>query len=700
MYQQRYFLAALRCAAIAAGLASTASAQPETMAWGNLTGIRVDGHLMELNSSMCVVEPGWTAVSRTGRERQVNSYRREGNIETVRVTMRPPKLLREQGVNWRFLATQVVQDTGRGSASVNLEYAFQEDANVEGAYYCFEFPASQFSSGSAELIEPLQPAPDRVSLAPGINDVNEYLRATVKGIRFVAQGRRIEFLFPEPTEVLVRDDRREKNFNVQVFISVIKGKGAAASIAKKSLTIAASGDIDHAPAVLALNPTRPGQLFDGFGGNFRLQNPRTDPQVIQYSIDNLRVAWGRVEMPWSLWHPDEAVDPLEAARAGKAHPHVTRSMEIARKLAQKGMPVIVSAWSAPAWATLGPRDVPGRRPGGPKPAARPELPGVPNAFFEPDGPRGNPLNPEKMDRIKKSIADYLVFLKERYGVEAAMFSFNESDLGIDVRQTAREHADLIKTLGPHFASRGLETKLALGDTSDADPIDFIQPALHDAEAAKYVGAVSFHSWRGCTDEMLARWRDAARAINVPLIVGEGSTDAAAWRYPQILLEQSFAFYEINLYTRILALAQPRSILQWQFTADYSVMAGGGIFGDKGPLRPTQRFWNLKQLASTPPRSFALPVDCGHPSLNCAAFGNLAEGMYTIHVVNNGAGRPMTVTGLPSGVGELRVWVTDQRRGMEEGKRIKVVSGKAELTVEPMSYTTLIGAEIADRQTSN
>jgi len=43
---------------------------------------------------------------------------------------------------------------------------------------------------------------------------------------------------------------------------------------------------------------------------------------------------------------------------------------------------------------------------------------------QPEGLRGNPLNPEKMNQIKKSIADYLVFLKEHFGVEAAMFTFN------------------------------------------------------------------------------------------------------------------------------------------------------------------------------------------------------------------------------------------------------------------------------------
>ena len=309
---------------------------------------------------------------------------------------------------------------------------------------------------------------------------------------------------------------------------------------------------------------------------------------------------------------------------------------------------------------------------------------------QPTGPRGNPLNPEKMARIKDSITGYLLFLKEKYGVEAAMFSFNESDLGINVRQTPREHAELIKTLGAYFASKGLATKLALGDTSDANPIDFIKPAMKDPEAVKYVGAVDFHSWRGCTDEILAQWRDAARELNVPLIVAEGSTDAAAYRYPQIFNEQSFALYEINLYLRILAIAQPKSILQWQLTADYSPLSGGGIFNDNGPLRPTRRFWNLKQLASTPPRSFSLPVACDkHPNLTCAAFGNIADGIYTVHLVNNGAQRTAALTGLPPTVKQLRLWVTDAQRGMQELDRIPVNQGKAQFSLAATSYTTVV-----------
>jgi hypothetical protein len=603
--------------------AAAAFAQPEVMAWGNLTGLRVDGHLLELSTSMCVAQPEMAGVSCTGREKQQNSYSRNGKIETVTVRMRTPREFRDpQSAGWVMTATEVVEDTGPATAKVDLEFTSPDDADIGGAFLGIDLPAPVFSGGSVELIDPDPPTAARTSLAAGEAEQNEYLRATATGARFLSRTRQIEVTFNEPTQIIVRDDRRKGSYTLQVLLAVLTGKTTAEQTGKKSFSFKVTAEIDKNPVEITLDAAHPGQIFDGFGGNFRLQNARTDPQVIDYSLDNIRIAWGRVELPWTLWHPDETTDPLAAARAGNMNPRIQQAMEMARKLAQKGMPVIVSAWHPPSWAVLGA----GAAAASPAPAA----PGRGGAMFPPPpqtGPRGNPLNPEKMARIKDSITGYLLFLKEKYGVEAALFSFNESDLGIDVRQTPREHAELIKTFGAYFAAKGLATKLALGDTSDANPIDFIKPAMHDPEAVKYVGAVDFHSWRGCTDEILAQWRDAARELNVPLVVAEGSTDAAAYRYPQIFNEQSFALYEINLYLRILAIAQPRSILQWQFTADYSVLAGGGIFNDNGPLRPTRRFWNLKQLASTPPRSFSLPVACDkQPNLTCAAFGNIAEGI--------------------------------------------------------------------------
>jgi hypothetical protein len=270
-----------------------------------------------------------------------------------------------------------------------------------------------------------------------------------------------------------------------------------------------------------------------------------------------------------------------------------------------------------------------------------------------------------------------------------LFSFNESDLGINIRQTGEEHAKLIKGLGAYMASRGLTTKMLLGDNSDATTHQFIYPAMRDTATYKYIGAISFHSWRGWDANTLKKWADAAKQMNLPLLVGEGSTDAAAWGYPAIFQEQIYALKEINLYTRLMAICQPESILQWQLTADYSPLAGGGIFGDTSPLHPIRRFYNLKQLASMPPNLYAMPVVTNSPNVTCAAQGDNAKGVYAVHIVNNGAKRETILTGLPANVQQLHIYTTSATLNMQQGNPIKVEKGRAKFTAEAASYITLV-----------
>jgi hypothetical protein len=70
-----------------------------------------------------------------------------------------------------------------------------------------------------------------------------------------------------------------------------------------------AGGADEGPITLALDVSSPGRAFEGIGGNFRMQNTVSDPPIIEYNLENLRVAWGRVAMPWNTWHPDENTDP-------------------------------------------------------------------------------------------------------------------------------------------------------------------------------------------------------------------------------------------------------------------------------------------------------------------------------------------------------------------------------------------------------
>lgn len=274
-------------------------------------------------------------------------------------------------------------------------------------------------------------------------------------------------------------------------------------------------------------------------------------------------------------------------------------------------------------------------------------------------------------------------------MEVSDFSFNESDLGINIRQTGEEHAALIKGLGAYLASRGLKTKLLLGDNSDATTYEFIYPAMNDPETHPYIGAVSFHSWRGWETATLQKWAEAATKLKLPLLVGEGSIDAAAWNYPAIFEEPVYAMKEINLYTRLLAICQPESILQWQLTADYSPLAGGGIFGNSEPLHPTQRFWNLKQLASTPAGLKAMNLHGDHHFISCAALGDNQKGVYALHLVNNGATRKVELSGIPPGVKSFRIYVAGVNRSMKQGKAIKVKNASASFTLDTYAYTTLI-----------
>ena len=627
--------------------------QAELNPWGNLAGMRVQGQLLEFETSLRTVHPNWTRVRATAKERQRPKYIRQDGKQIVTTVVDS------------LAFTETVTDTQTGQADVMVAFQALANRELQGTYLALALPQNTYAAGTVEFLD----ATGKIVATHPLANLAADVPVMASRLRLLAPTRQLEISLPEPATVVLKQSTTDaKTF--QLYLPVQLGALTKGQTAQKTFAFKASGEIDRAPIHLAVNPAQPGRSFDGFGGNFRLQNPKGDPQVIDYSLKNLRVAWGRVEMPWHLWQPDSATDPTAAAKQGQVHPHVKESMEMAQRLGKLGMPVIVSAWSAPQWAIVGPR-ASGGGPG-------------------PNGIWGNPLNPATAAASYKSIADYLVYLKEQYGVEAAMFSFNESDLGINVRQTGQEHAELIKGLGAYFVSRGLKTKLLLGDNSDATTYQFIYPAMQDPAAKPYIGAVSFHSWRGWETETLQKWADAATQLQLPLLVGEGSIDAQAWGYPAVFEEESYALDEINLYTRLLNICQPASILQWQLTSDYSPLAGGGIFGNNAPLHPTQRFHNLKQLASTPAGLAALPLSADRPNFSGAALGNAAQGQYAFHLVNTAAAREVVLTGLPANVKKLYTYTTDKQRALKSGRRVKVSrQGEAHFTLDARSYTTLV-----------
>jgi hypothetical protein len=617
-------------------------AQPEVMAWGNMTGLRIDGQLIDFESFLAVVEKDGSKTLLTGRELQNPMFTREGKSQIVTTAI------------GKISFRQIVAETGKGKAEVSIEMRSDTTLALDGVYFRLLLPAKYYGTKTLDIKDKkisIKGDGQQLSL-----DFDKPVTAFEKpqpnpfggfGGLGIFGGFRMP---PQPTDLYVEIAGK----NVQ--------KGQTAEL---KFNITAEGKIDNAPVEIVADTKNPGREFLGLGGNFRLQNPKNDPKVIDYCLNNIRVAFGRVEMPWGSWQAEENSDPLQDALDGKINPRVAQSMEMAKRLKALGMPVIVSAWFPPNWAID---------------------PAYPRGF---GGVAAQRLLIHKQEEIYKSLADYLVALKIIYGVEATAFSFNESDIGIDVYFSPEQHAYLIKNLGAYFAKRGLSTKLLLGDNSDATTFDFILPALNNPETHPYIYAVSFHSWRGCDDQTLQKWAWASRQLNVPLIVGEGSTDAAAWRYPQIFVEPTFALYEINLYTRICAICQPQSILQWQFTSDYSILWGDSIYNSTGKLRPTQRFWNLKQLAATPENSFSIPFNSSREDVNTAVFGNIAKGQYTVHAVNNGAARQAAIKGLPiTKSSKITIYATNYNLGMVEIKNWKLIDDQLQVQLPEVSFVSI------------
>jgi hypothetical protein len=626
--------------------------QTELQAWGNITGIRVQGELMEFESSLRVVGNQWSSVSATGRELQSPKFSRDSIGRQVVIT--------------RFGSiglTETVTDLGNGKANITIKYFCSSDTSITGTFLCLTIPLKEYDDG---MIRFGNEKPRSIG-ALTVDSTGEMMRTAANELKIVTPRRQLHIQWLQKELTFVRRTLKSNVAFIEVYLPLQTGEMHAGQQEEKTFNFQATGLVDKKEIHLVLDTAHSGRAFAGFGGNFRIQNLKTDPEVIDYCLDNMRVAWGRVEMPWRFWQPDKNSDPVAFAKAGKLDAHVQRAMEMAQKLQQRGIPIILTDWSAPNWAIIG------------KPV-----------FIHQSGEQwGNPLNPDSLMFTYQSIADYIHYLQDQYGVQVRFFSFNESDLGIYIRQTGEQHAELIKELGKYFLSRGLKTKILLGDNSDATTYAFIDPALKDTATHPYIGAVSFHSWRGWETELLSHWAAASREINLPLIVGEGSIDAAAWAYPAIFLEQTYAMQEINLYIRLMAICQPLSILQWQLTSDYSPLTGGGIYGKEGPLEPTQRFWNLKQLASTEPGLNYLPVTCDRPLVTCTALGNVREGKYTLHIVNNGAERKVVLRGFPGSVHSLNVLSTSKKLSMNKETPVIVQSGTAEFVLSEDSFTTLV-----------
>jgi O-glycosyl hydrolase len=656
MKTARYLIAA---AVMLLGLQNTRLlGQVECVGSGNLRGVRIDGELMAFTTSIRAIISTNISTNQGGRGRGGGQYTRDDGLLTVTGNLTGGGRRGRRGgapapgVTYRAS----YKDLSPGTVDAIVDITAATNSPMVGVYYNVTLPAADYASGSAQWIAPGGSTDGAMSLAASATGTNLHFQASAKGVRVTAARRQIEIDLPAAADLVIHNGRGSASNDIEISFPLSLGDLTNGQTIHAGFIIKAAGNVDKSAAHIALDLSQPGRAFDGMGGNFRIQSP-ADAPVIQYNLDHLRLAWARVPMPFNFWQPNVDVDPAQAAAAGELNTNVVDAMKMAQTLAQKNIPMVISIWFPPRWAVKA--NVPGTR--------------------------GTRINPQQWDNVCKSITSYLQYLKQHYGAEPDLFSFNESDMGIDVLQSPEEHDDTIKRLGAYYGSHGLKTMMLLGDTGNAGGDKFIDVAAADPEAAKYIGAVSFHSWNGGTTEQYEHFSDAAHRLNVPLLVCEGGLDPAAYMYRATFLEPWYCVNEISQYVEICRVAQPLAILEWQFTDDYSILTGGR---DGQPLEPAQRFWQIKQLGMTAPAARAVPATCDNSNVVSCAFND--HGACVVHLVNNGAARTATISGLSPGVKEMRVFVTDNHRSMQETGRVPVMWGRVKLPLDALSFTTLAG----------
>ncbi|HRX12811.1 MAG TPA: hypothetical protein P5210_14215, partial [Draconibacterium sp.] len=142
------------------------------------------------------------------------------------------------------------------------------------------------------------------------------------------------------------------------------------------------------------------------------------------------------------------------------------------------------------------------------------------------------IKPDKYDELIDQIEAFLLTAKNKYGVEADYFSFNESDGGYQVIFSPEETIAFFKKAGERFRKAGLKTMFLWADTAQPmGTVEFATMIAADSTIWKYLGPLCFHSWwaEKMPDSEFERIAGFAKAWEKPVWCDELGFDAMAWK---------------------------------------------------------------------------------------------------------------------------------------------------------------------------
>lgn len=633
-----------------------------TDAKGRITALRVAGDYMSIQTNLRIPLRGWGKQPSFTDAREVKITRAEG------LTTWEGKIEVEPGKDYAFEQTLREVD---GKVELSIQVTAEAEVDIEGVFLWLDVPIADFRGGTCTLSAGKAPV-DQAVMPLDKPQSRHFARGTADEVAMVAADgtTSLQVSLDRELPVVVQDNREWNGTQYAAFTQLAPGLQAGETTSLTA-TLQASAVPDQTPASLSVDTDRVRYELDGFGGNycFAIESP-----VTQYTLKNLNIAWARTEMTLEEWEPQNDNDSpdqtdWEVLRArDKDDSNLRREFELARQIQDMGVPYVISIWHLPGWL-----------------------------YADPDKPRSSrqTVPADRWDELLECIGSYLLHAKERYGVEPDLFCFNEANIGVCVYFSAEEHKEAIKSIGAYLAKLGLKTKMLLADaTGPRGTHTYALPASEDPEAMQYVTAVGFHSWGGASAEEYAAWGDLAQRLGLPLLVTELGVDAGAWR-TQAFDSFLYAVQEARMYQELLLYARPQGTMQWEFTADYSIVAVGKTPQGEATLEPTVRYSFVTHFCNlTPYHSQALATTSDNGRVLVTAFrGQGGErDRFTVHILNTGAAREATLTGLPDGIESLRAVVTGETEWFVDREPVAVRDGASSLSLEPFSLLTLTTVE--------
>jgi hypothetical protein len=228
------------------------------------------------------------------------------------------------------------------------------------------------------------------------------------------------------------------------------------------------------------------------------------------NLETLNMSMVRVRMDLDEWEPvNDDDDPLRFNWEAFQHSAYNRTtFGLMKVISARGVPLIATSWAVPDWLVE-----------------------------NPEADRQQRIKQGLTPEVIELIAAWLLAARDEYGVKVAYVSFNEADLGVDVRLAPDEYGALIAEAGPCFAELGLETRWLLSDSANLGGCQLHARRIWEQlDARPYPGPLACHSWDGLSVpvQSLDRLGAYAEELERELWITEGGWDSQLWQRSQEL----------------------------------------------------------------------------------------------------------------------------------------------------------------------